>query len=490
MSIERQPLEPLRPDIRVRYLGEDQLDLLQAATLEVLEFTGVRFPSEKALAIFADHAAQVDWETQIVKLPSDLVKEALAGVPRYFVMGGRDPALDLHLQDGLTYFTTDGCGFETIDFETRQRRASRKEDVGKMARIADCLGSMAFYWPMVSAQDYGETAPLHEMDASWNNTVKHVQSETIMGELPAKYALEMGTVIAGDRETLRQRPPLSLVVCTIAPLIQDKDGIEGALVLAEAGVPVGFLAMPTLGTTAPATLAGSLVVGDAEIISAIVLMQLAAPGAPVFHSMMHAWADPRNGGYISYNLDSSGRYAPIEMAHHWGIPVLAGAYGTDAQVAGSWQSAGEVALDPFMLAMAGAEIATGIGLANTYTLLYPEQIILDDDLYHRARYLLQNIEVSPEMLALDVIHAVGPGGHFLAQKHTRRHMPHTLKRTVTHQLDANGNYLDPQEYARQQVDRILKEYKPEPLEPARQRELTRLLAAADREIAHQVPPGG
>ena len=322
----------------------------------------------------------------------------------------------------MTFFTTDGCGVETVDLETGQKRPSCKEDVGRMARIADYLSAVAFYWPMVSAQDYGVTAPLHEMDASWNNTIKHVQSETIMGEIPARYAVEMGTVIAGSREELRRRPPFSLVVCTIAPLVQDKEGIEGALVLAEAGVPVGFLAMPTLGTTAPATLAGALAVGDAEIISACVLMQLAAPGAPVFHSMMQAWADPRTGGYVSYPLDSGGRYAPVEMAHHWGMPSLGGAYGTDSKTTGTWQAAAEPAMDAFMVGLAGAEIVTGIGLARTYTLLYPEQIILDDDLYHRARYHLRQMEISPETLAIDVIRAVGPGGHFLAQKHTRQHM--------------------------------------------------------------------
>ena len=172
---------------------------------------------------------------------------------------------------------------------------------------------------MVSAQDYGTTAPLHEMDASWNNTVKHVQSETIMGESSCRYAVEMATVIAGSREELRRRPLFSLMVCTIAPLMQDKEGIEGALVLAEAGVPVGFLAMPTLGTTAPPPWrrAGH---GDAEIISATVLMQLASPGAPVFHSLMQAWADPRSGAYVSYPLDCRGRYAVVEMAHHWRMP--------------------------------------------------------------------------------------------------------------------------------------------------------------------------
>jgi trimethylamine--corrinoid protein Co-methyltransferase len=382
----------------------------------------------------------------------------------------------------VTYFCTDGCGVETIDFETRQRRPSCKDDVGKMAHIADYLSALSFYWPMVSAQDYGRTAPLHEMGASWNNTVKHVQSETIMGEKSCQYAVEMAKVISGSSEELRHRPVFSLTVCTIAPLKQDKEGIEGALVLAEAGVPVGFLAMPTLGTTAPATLPGAYIVGDAEIISAIVLIQLAYPGAPVFHSMMHAWADPRSGNYISYSLDSGGRYIVVDMAHHWKIPAFGGAYGTDSPMAGNWQSAAEVALDPFLIGLAGAEFVTGMGLSNTYTLLYPESIILDADIYHRARYQLMRPDINIESLALDVIAAVGPGGHFLAQRHTRLHMREALKLSVVHEVGPDGKYRDPVEAARNKVDWILKNYQPEPLEEAQGKELTRILSAADREL--------
>lgn len=481
-AVQRPPIEPLVPSFRVEYLTPEQLDQIQQATLTILQNVGVRFPSEKALAIFAEHGANVDWEKQVVKIEPELVWKALKSVPRYFVMGGREPALDLHLSPEMTFFTTDGCGVETVDFKTGRKRASCKADVATMAHICDYLSSVAFYWPMVSAQDFEVTAPLHELEASWNNTSKHVQSETIMGETPARYAVEMATVIAGDRRELRRRPPLSLVVCTIAPLTQDKDGIEGALVLAEAGLPVGFLAMPTLGTTAPATLAGAFAMGDAEIISAVVLMQLAAPGAPVFHSMMQAWADPRTGGYVSYPLDCRGRFAPVETAHHWGLPSLAGAYGTDSLQAGNWQSAAEVALDPFLLALAGPEIGTGIGLARTYTLLHPEHVILDDDLYHRARYHLMRVEVNPETLALDAIQAVGPGGHFLAQKHTRQHMRDSLKRAVTHQLGPDNEYQDPCIYAQQRVEWILENYQPEPLDPARQRELASLLASADQEM--------
>lgn len=482
MTTTRPAIEPLCPTNRLRFTTDEQLDMLQEATLQVLEEVGVLFPSQKALSIFSDCGARVDHETQIVKIPRDLVRKALLSVPRYFTLGAREPECDLHLQDGLTFFTTDGCGVETVDFTTRQRRPSCKEDVGRMAHIADYLPVVAFYWPMVSAQDCGKTAPIHELDASWNNTVKHVQSETVMGEVPNRYALELATVIAGSREEIRRRPPLSLVVCTIAPLMQDKDGIEGALVLAEAGVPVGFLAMPTMGTTAPATLAGAYVVGDAEIISAVVLMQLAYPGAPVFHSLMHAWADPRSGAYVSYSLDSRGRYTTVELAHHWGMPSLGSAFGTDAKKAGTWQSAAETALDPYLVALAGAEIVTGIGLADTYTLLYPEQIILDSDLVERARYQLMSMEINPELLALDVIRAVGPGGHFLAQKHTRKHMRDNLRMGITHELGSDGNYKDAHEAALERVDWILKNYQPQPLEPHKQAEMSRILAAADREI--------
>jgi trimethylamine--corrinoid protein Co-methyltransferase len=374
---------------------------------------------------------------------------------------------------------------ETIDFETRERRPSCKADVGRMAHIVDYLSSVCFYWPMVSAQDYGRTAPLHELDAGWNNTVKHVQSETLMGRELAQYGVEMGLVLAGTTAELHRRPPFSVLICTIAPLMQDKEGIESALVLARAGIPVGFMAMPTMGTTAPATLAGTFALGNAEVISATVLVQLAHPGAPLFHSLLQAWADPRSGTYVGYALDSRCRYASIEIAHHWGMPTLGGAFGTDSRTPGTWQAAAEVALDPFLVALAGSELVTGIGLNETYTLLYPEAILLDYDLLERARYNLLGMEVSPETLALDAIQAVGPGGHFLAQKHTRRHMRTAMVPAITHEMDAQGHYRDPLEVAQEKVRWILEQYQPEPLEDEKRAELSRILAAADAEFGEE-----
>jgi trimethylamine--corrinoid protein Co-methyltransferase len=483
MTTDRPPIQPIQTRYKLQLLSDEELDHMQDATLKILEKVGVLFPSKQALSIFADAGAEVDFKTQIVRLAPELVFEALSHVPRYFNLGARDPACNLTLQPGTSYFTNDGCGVETVELESGNRRPSRKDDVAMMAHISDYLSSIAFVWPMVSAQDYGETAPLHELDAAWNHTVKHVQSETIMGARLARRALEMGLVMAGDRETLRAHPPFSLLVCTIAPLTQDKDGIEGALVLAAAGIPVGFMAMPTLGTTAPATLAGAFAMADAESVSAAVLMQLASPGAPVFHSLLQAYADPRSGAYVGYPLNVRTRYASIELAHHWGIPTLGGAFGTDSRTPGTWQAAAEVALDPLLVSLAGSELVTGIGLNQTYTVLYPEAIILDDDLYHRARHALQGLDISEETLALDTIQSVGPGGHFLAQKHTRKHMRDSMQPAVTHQMDPQGGYRDALQVARERARWILDNYEPEPLEKAKQTELTRILEAAGKEFS-------
>ena len=482
MSAEQPIIKPITTPYQLKFLSDKQLDDFQEATLIVLEETGVQFPSEKALAVFEAHGAKVDRESQIVKIPRELVFKALSTLPRYPILGARNERFDLQTRPGTTFFTNDGCGHQTVDLGTGERRASTKSDVAMMAHIEDYMHSISFLWTIVSAQDCGVISPLHEIDAVWNNSSKHYGSVTMMGEEICRYGIEMATVLRGSLEAVRRRPPLSLVVCTIAPLVQDKEAIEGAMELAKANIPLVFLSMPTMGTTAPATYAGALVVGDAENISGAVLMQLVNPGAPVFHSIMHAWADPRNAAYVGYPLDQRVRLAPVEIAHHWGIPSLASAFGTETPALDDWQSAAEVALDPFLVGLSGAEIVTGIGLRDTYTLLYPEAIIFDEDLLERARYHLMAMDVSPETLAVDVIEKVGPAGHYLSQKHTRKHMRTAMKRAITHQLNPQSKYRNPREVAREKVQWILQHHRPEPLDPAVKKELTRILEVAAREL--------
>ena len=475
-------LQPIRPKQQYHILDEEQIQTLADGTLEILAETGVHCPSDKCMKIYADHGADVDFENQIVRLSPDLVHASLNTAPRYYTMGARSPAHDLDLANGGLYCATDGCGVETIDFATRQRRASRKEDVATMARVSDALSSIGFYWPIVSAADYPSTAPLHELDASLNNTLKHVQSETVMGEDLGRYAIEIARVIAGSEENMRKRPPLSLLVCCIAPLGQDKEGMESALLFAEAGLPVGFMSMANVGSTGPATLAGTVVAGDAEIVSALVLIQMAYPGAPIFHSFMPGVMHPRTGAYLSSTLEGSLFYPiGVEMAHHWGVPTLAGVFGTDGRVPG-WESAAEAASSLMLCALAGAETGSGLGLVESCNLLYPESIILDSDIYHRIRIETAGLDTSPEALALNVIKEVGPRGLFLKHRHTREHLRERKFSDLTGQANGFGKVRDPVEVAREKVEEIIHNHHPEPLEDVQKAELTRILAAADREI--------
>lgn len=478
-------IEPIQHTYHLEILTPQQLEDIKSATLQIMEQVGVRFPSERALRIFAEHGACVDWERQVVRLSPGLVLEAIGRAPRSYVLSGRANGTDLILDGSRSYFATDGCGTLTIDFETGRQRYSCKEDVAKMARVSDYLSSIAFYWPMVSAQDYGRLAPLHELDASFNNLAKHVQTETVMGEKPARYAVRMAEVIAGDRETLRARPPLSALICTIAPLGHDKEGIEAAMVYAEAGIPVGFMAMPTMGSTGPAVPGGALVVGNAEAASAMVLMQLVSPGAPVFQSLLVSGMDPHTADYlVSLPQKYLCNVAAVQMAHDWGVPALAGTFGLDAEEPATWQLGRDSVYTALLCALAGTDITIGLGMLKASTLLVPEQIIFDDEIYHTNRILAEGLDTSPGGLGLDVIADVGPGGHFLSQKHTRRHLREVWIPPLTQprpRLDGKRS-ADIRQRARAEFDRILTEHEPEPLARAVQSELRAILDAAAREL--------
>jgi len=480
-AMDRPPIEPIEPAFRGQYHTAEQLDRLKQATLDILETVGVRFQSPKALDLLEQAGAGVDRATEVAKLPPALVLEAMATAPRRFALGARYAGCDIAVGDGRTYCTTDGCGVEIIDFETRQRRQSTKADLADITRLQDALSSISFWWPTLSAGDCGETAQLHELDAGWNNTVKHLQG-MVNGEREARYAVEMATVIAGSAEELRRRPVLSDLIGTISPLVVDKDAIEAALVFAAAGVPVTWVTMPTLGTTAPATKAGAFALGSAELVAATVVLQLASPGAPVLHSTMQSFADPRTGNFVSFPLDGRARALGTELAHHWGVPSESAACGTDSPAPGTWQAGVEEALDFVQAAQEGSELLPSIGLVNVYTLFYPEHLILGDDIYRRARYAVMDIDFDDESLALDAIAEVGPGGHFLGNRHTRRHMREAVLPAITHQVAPDGTSREPLEVARERAEALWRDYRPEPLEEDKAAELARILAAADAEL--------
>jgi trimethylamine--corrinoid protein Co-methyltransferase len=461
-------------------LSSSQLDILQSSTKQLLAEVGVHLPYKPGLEIFADHGAPVDMESEVVKIPPDLVEKAMSTAPRSFTLAGREPRFDLVLDGSKSYVATDGCGVKVMDAVSREMRPSRKVDVERMAQVCDSLPLVSFFWPLVSAQDYGVAAPVHECHAGLTNTLKHVRGGTTVHPQLARYIVEMATVVAGDFESLRQRPPICANICTIAPLAHDHHGMETGLIYAEAGIPASYMAMPTMGSTAPATPLGALVTADAEVISAMVLVQLLYPGAPVFHSIMSSLMDPRTGGYIG-DVSVPMSQMSVELAHAWNLPSLGGGSTSPDAAEIGWESGVSTGFGVTLIPMIGGEVCGYIGLTAGSMILYPEQVILDHEICLSAYEYFQGFEFNADDLALDVIADVGPASHFLLQKHTRQHLRDFRLSPIHRQRDEQGETRDPREVALEQYIQLEANHHPEPLPDEVNKELDRIMAAVDAE---------
>ena len=240
--------------------------------------------------------------------------------------------------------------------------------------------------------------------------------------------------------------------------------------------------MPVGGTTAPATASGALVQALAEVLAQVTLVQLASPGAPVIAYPAVFTADPRTGG-MATSLDGRDPALGVALVRRLGLPALHAVDGTETELPGTWAAAAEAGPSLATAAGSGSELCVGIGLTNGGMLWSAESLILDDFLYHQARYTVMQRPAGDDELALDVIDAVGPGGHFLGHTHTRRHFKMSFARGLTAELGDGGAYRDAVGVARERALDILDYYAPEALDEGKAAELRRIVALADKGIA-------
>jgi len=305
-----------------------------------------------------------------------------------------------------------------------------------------------------------------------------VQTETIVNEREMRAAVEMAAMLAGGREALRKRPVLSIMQCTISPLGQDGGSLEAGLVAAEAGLPVGYMTMASCSSTGPVTLAGDLVVGNAEVLGALVLMQMAHPGCPVYYAAAQTSTDLRTGAYTGGGPeDFLFGAATNVLADFYKVPLSMGAFATGAKEP-DWQAGVDNSLSAFMAVSTLSDMLLGAGLLHGSRILSYEMLLMDSEIWSILQALYQGITVNEETLALDAIREVGPGGSFLAHKHTRRHMRERWQPTLMDRRPYNtweAKRDGAREWAREKAQQILKEYHPEPLEAGLRKELQRMI---------------
>jgi len=411
------------PKLRVNILTDEEIRKIHSATLEVIETIGVKFPSQKALDILEAHSATVNRQTMVAQIPSQIIEEYLAKAPPVYSLAALDPELDLPLDGNHSHLGTDGCGVEIIDAFSGNRRRTVKKDVADIAKVADSLDEIAFHWIPISAQDcHPKSRSLHELDAVWNVSTKHLQTESIVTEEEMRTAIEMAALLAGGKNELKRRPILSIMQCTTSPLGHDGGSLEAGLIAAEAGLPVGYMTMATCGTTAPITLAGNLVVGNAEVISALALMQMAFPGCPVYYAAAQTATDLRTGAYTGGGPEDYLFGAATNLlADFYNVPLSMGAFATGAKEP-DWQAGVDNSLSSFMAVSTLSDMLLGAGLLYGSRIWSYEQLLMDCEIWNILFAMFKGIEVNEETLALDTIRLVGSSGNYLGQRHTKKYM--------------------------------------------------------------------
>ncbi len=486
MSIPIQSIA--NPRFKLEVLSRNDIDRIHAATLDVIEKTGVKFPLPRALDILQAHGATIDPVTSIAKIPAKIIEQYLKLAPPVYTLAARDSNQDLLMEGKHVFLGTDGCGVQVTDLTTGELHRSSKADVANCARVADALDEVGFWWAMVSAQDCpAPSRGLHELDAAWNQTTKHLQTESLLHPGEMQTAIEMAAAITGGRESLRKRPILSIMQCTISPLAHDPGSLDAGLVAAEAGLPVGYMTMASCASTGPATLAGNLVVGNAEVIAALALIQMAYPGAPVFYAAAQTTMDLRTGAYTGGGPeDFLFGAATNQLADFYNVPLSMGAFATGAKQP-DWQAAVDNSLSSFMACASGADMLLGCGLLHGSKILSYEQMVMDCEIYSIIRKMLQGIPVDDENFALDIIKSVGPGGSYLTQKHTRQNMRNLwLPRLMDHRPYEQWQEKQDgaRQWANQRAQDILSTHHPDPLDEKLSNELKKIIGKYESSSAH------
>jgi len=466
--------------IRFQILSDEDLDRIHWGTLHILENVGVQVDSPTCRKLLKDNGCEVDEGARSAKIPSHLVEEALDKKKSTITLAARNPRYDARLDLNHSYMCANGNGAVAVDFETGERRNSTKEDLVNSTKICDALPNLHIHWPMVSSTDMpAATVHLHDLEASLNNTEKHVMYETGVTLEDAKNLTAMGYAAAGGEKEYRRRPITSCLQCTYAPLQHDAGVMDASLEFAKNGVPLVFFTMPQPGATGPASLVGSMVVGNAEVLSALVMTQLASPGAAVIYGLGIAPLDMkttvRAGGSPEHAICSA---MGTEMAHYYGMPSCVGVSGTAKEP--GIQAAVDTYTGCVGPLLAGADLMCGIGLLEDSSCLHLEQVVIDNEIVGSISRLIRGEWADDETLALDVIEKVGIGKDYLAQKHTMKYlrtdhfMPTLIDRRSEDAWSTTGKKTM-RDSAREKVKEILATHKVPGLPDSANKELAAII---------------
>jgi trimethylamine--corrinoid protein Co-methyltransferase len=396
---------------------------IHQAALDVLAKLGVRVDTPEIARMMQDAGATLDSASR-VHIPARLVEWALAQAPRQLKIADRLGHLWQLGPQGGTLVLTGNALYIT---RGRVRSELKSSDLAELSRLVDACEnvhgmvgtSLADYPP--TSRDFVGFRIMAE------NTGKHLRP-CIYTPRGASTVMEMAEVLL-EGASLRERPIVSTGFSIISPLHWTSLALGVFQQTAGRGVPVMINSEPLGGVTAPVTLAGCLVIGDADVLSGLVINQLLESGRPCFYNVGFAHVFDMRAGIALTGAPENAllQAAGAEMARFHALPC-ASWMSTEAMCADS-QAAFEKMLTGLAHAAAGVNFIWGAGNLESTLAMSPEMLITDDEIAGYFLRFQKSFPVDDENLALDAIEEAGRSGDFLNSPHTLKHFRQALSRT-------------------------------------------------------------
>jgi len=470
------------------FLSEEPLERIHQTALRILSEIGVRIHGPEILRLLARHdGVSVDLERQVAAFTPEAVESAIAQAPSGFTLYGRDGTRSVvaSTEGGLVSHPTAGQ-YAWVDPVQKTRRTPTRSDLEQCVTVADALPNVDFVGAMVQPAEIPVEIRDVTITAELLKRTRKPVHTWVYNAVSARYIMELYQVMAGGSESLRARPRGLLGFEPISPLTMSQESVETLKVWVEAGQPVFIGPIVQSMSTGPVTLAGALAQQDAEILAGLILVQALAPGVGAVYFGASLVADPRTGGAIfacpEQTLLTAGT---VQLAHRHGLPAGVQVILSDAKVPDA-QAGLEKGTGLLMGALAGADFTSDLGIAGCDQGASLPQLVIDDEILGFVRATMRGLAVDEDTCAYDAIQRVGIGGDFLTDPHT---LAHVRERWVPRLSDrynwagwereGSSTMLD---RAVAEQERILREHELEWLDEASQRELDRIVAAAERQI--------
>jgi trimethylamine--corrinoid protein Co-methyltransferase len=471
-------------------LSDDQLEELFNGALHVLEYVGLEVKHEKAREILEEAGAWVDGDR--VRLPSHMVKDALAKAPRSFTVYARDgnPEHDIHIGPGRAHFGPGPTCMNFIDVETMERRPYQRKDVPVVAKVVDSLPNIDFCESLGSVDDVPyDLSALYEFADMFRNTTKPIVAWSF-DYYDSNAIHRIAVEEAGGQEAFEKRPNYIHYCEPLSPLISTTDSLNKLVFAAENRVPLIFTPCPLAGGTAPVTPAGIIIQAAAESWMGLTIAQNIQPGLPFIMggvlSVMDMSAMILSYGAPELSLMMAGH---TELAHYAGLPLWQTGGCTDSKTFDE-QAITEGSLSVFFSALTGGDLCHDVGYTESAMTGSVFQLTAMNEAIGYARRITRGIEVNEDTLAVDVINRVGPNGHYLKDEHTRRHykseywLPSLIDRTSYEDWKLMGEKSF-KDRTIAKVKDILATHEPVPLKPETEEMIETVLAEGEEWVKEQ-----